>query len=85
MLNICALAPAFILGRLNKVDAFEKGAKVLLVTTEGGSITLRTSEEGGGSYGHHASKVSAESPELWMGADDGCWSDRLQVIWSASC
>lgn len=60
MVNICALAPAFILARLDKMDAIKEGAKVLLVTTEGGSITLRTNEEGGGNYGHHASKVKVE-------------------------
>lgn len=58
MLAICALAPAFILSRLNEVHALEEGGKVILVTTEGGSVTLRTSAEGGGNYGHHASKVS---------------------------
>ncbi|ORY76889.1 hypothetical protein BCR35DRAFT_305639 [Leucosporidium creatinivorum] len=59
MLNICALAPAFILGRLNALNALKEGVRVLLITTEGGSVTLRTSEEGGGNYGHHASKAAA--------------------------
>ena len=34
-------------------------SKCILITSEGGSISLRTREEGGGAYGHHASKAAA--------------------------
>jgi len=34
-------------------------AKVALLTSEGGSITLRTEGEGGGMFGHHGSKAAA--------------------------
>lgn len=34
------------------------GAKIVLVSSEAGSITLRHEEEGGGNYGHHASKAA---------------------------
>lgn len=30
----------------------------MLITTEGGSIALRTKEEGGGNFGHHGSKAA---------------------------
>ncbi|RQM06654.1 hypothetical protein DH86_00001275, partial [Scytalidium sp. 3C] len=35
-----------------------KGSKVVLVSSESGSITLRHEQEGGGNYGHHASKAA---------------------------
>ncbi|SGY25616.1 BQ5605_C018g08648 [Microbotryum silenes-dioicae] len=59
MFQICAIAPAFIVGELVKQGSIRQGGKVVLVTTEGGSIRLRTREEGGGNYGHHASKAAA--------------------------
>ncbi|KAM0751129.1 oxidoreductase [Meredithblackwellia eburnea MCA 4105] len=59
MYTAVSIAPAFIAARLSKIKAFAPGAKLLLITTEGGSIALRTSEEGGGNYGHHASKAAA--------------------------
>ena len=34
-------------------------AKVVILTSEGGSITLRTEGEGGGMFGHHGSKAAA--------------------------
>lgn len=40
-------------------NSFAPDAKLILITTEGGSITLRTKEEGGGNYGHHGSKAAA--------------------------
>ena len=42
-----------------KSNSLAPNGKVALITTEGGSIALRTKEEGGGNYGHHASKAAA--------------------------
>jgi hypothetical protein len=42
-----------------KSNSFAPNANFILVTTEGGSITLRTKEEGGGNFGHHGSKAAA--------------------------
>lgn len=42
-----------------KAKSFSPSAKVVLITTEGGSIALRTKEEGGGNFGHHGSKAAA--------------------------
>ncbi|KAJ6166971.1 hypothetical protein N7470_002418 [Penicillium chermesinum] len=39
-------------------NRLEHGSKVILVSSESGSITLRHEEEGGGNYGHHASKAA---------------------------
>lgn len=33
-----------------------KNGKIILVSSESGSITLRHEKEGGGNYAHHASK-----------------------------
>lgn len=48
----------FIVAALAKADAFAPDAKVVLISSEGGSIALRTSDEGGGMHGHHASKAA---------------------------
>lgn len=42
-----------------KSSSFLLSAKFILITTEGGSIALRTREEGGGQFGHHGSKAAA--------------------------
>ena len=34
------------------------GSKIGMITSEGGSIGLRTEKEGGGNYGHHMSKCA---------------------------
>jgi len=40
-------------------SALAPDAKVILLTSEGGSIGLRTEGEGGGMFGHHGSKAAA--------------------------
>ena len=58
MYTIGAIGPVFIVHHLVKAGLLEKGSKIILVSSEGGSITLRTESEGGGMYGHHASKTA---------------------------
>lgn len=58
MYATCALAPPFLAARLAAGHNFAPGAKLLIVTTEGGSIALRTADEGGGNWGHHGSKAA---------------------------
>ena len=58
MYATCALAPPFLAAQLLAGHNFAPGAKLLLVTTEGGSLALRTADEGGGNYAHHASKAA---------------------------
>jgi hypothetical protein len=41
-----------------KADLLPSGSKFILISTEGGSIQLRTKEEGGGNYAHHGSKAA---------------------------
>ncbi len=52
MYSTCALAPPFLAAKLVAGNNFAPGAKFLLVTTEGGSVSLRTSDEGGSNFGH---------------------------------
>lgn len=53
-----AVGPVFVVHHLVKAGLLEKGSKVILVSSESGSITLRHEKEGGGNYGHHASKAA---------------------------
>ncbi|TFK22151.1 oxidoreductase [Coprinopsis marcescibilis] len=59
MYKVVAIAPVFLAHHLHKANLFSNPSKLVLITTEGGSISLRTQEEGGGNYGHHGSKAAA--------------------------
>ena len=59
MYSTSAIGPVFIVHHLYKAGALKKGSKVILISSESGSITLRHSSEGGGNYGHHASKAAS--------------------------
>ena len=56
MYTISSVAPVFLVHHLVKAGLVTKGGKIVLVSSESGSITLRHETEGGGNYGHHASK-----------------------------
>ncbi|KAL8797175.1 MAG: hypothetical protein Q9195_000642 [Heterodermia aff. obscurata] len=53
-----AIGPVFIVHHLVKAGLMAKDSKIVLVSSESGSITLRHESEGGGNYGHHASKAA---------------------------
>lgn len=53
-----AVGPVFIVHHLVKAGLLSNGSKIILVSSESGSITLRHESEGGGNYGHHASKTA---------------------------
>jgi short-subunit dehydrogenase len=59
MYTISAISPVFIVHHLVKAGFLDKGSKVIIVSSESGSITLRHEKEGGGNYGHHASKAAS--------------------------
>jgi NAD(P)-dependent dehydrogenase (short-subunit alcohol dehydrogenase family) len=46
----------FVIHHLVKGDLLAEGSKIILVSSESGSIKLRHESEGGGNYAHHASK-----------------------------
>lgn len=58
MMEICAFAPLRITQVLIKSNKLVRGSKIGMITSEGGSIGLRTVAEGGGNYGHHMSKCA---------------------------
>lgn len=58
MMEICAFAPLRITQCLVKSGALQAGGKIGMITSEGGSIGLRTEREGGANYGHHMSKCA---------------------------
>jgi len=59
MYTISAISPVFVVHHLVKAGFLENGSKVIIVSSESGSITLRHEKEGGGNYGHHASKAAS--------------------------
>ncbi|MCJ1414235.1 hypothetical protein MMC32_000561 [Xylographa parallela] len=59
MYTTSAIGPVFLVHHLVQSGAVVKGAKIILVSSESGSITLRHESEGGGNYGHHASKAAS--------------------------
>ncbi|KAJ7247397.1 oxidoreductase [Mycena haematopus] len=63
MYTTCAVGPLFAVQALvaagkikTNLGVGESGGKVVLVSSESGSIGLRHMKEGGGNYAHHASK-----------------------------
>ncbi|CAG7917730.1 unnamed protein product [Penicillium olsonii] len=58
MYTTSAIGPVFVVHSLVKAGLLDQGSKVILVSSEGGSITLRHEKEGGGNFGHHASKAA---------------------------
>jgi len=59
MYTTSAIAPPFIVRSLYKAKLLTSGSRVVIVSSESGSITLRHETEGGGNYGHHASKAAS--------------------------
>jgi len=58
MYKTSAMGPVFLVHNLVKAGLLKKGSKIILVSSESGSLTLRHESEGGGNFGHHASKAA---------------------------
>ncbi|KAK4684234.1 hypothetical protein P7C73_g5959, partial [Tremellales sp. Uapishka_1] len=56
--KICSVAPVMVIEKLVTSSSLAPNAKVAMLTSEAGSITLRTESEGGSSYGHHGCKAA---------------------------
>lgn len=60
MIDICAVGPLRITTGLMTAGLLKSGAKVAMITSQGGSIDWRTVQNPeGGDYGHHMSKAAA--------------------------
>ncbi|KAK4049852.1 hypothetical protein OIV83_003908 [Microbotryomycetes sp. JL201] len=69
MYTVCALSPIVIASSLVKAKALSNHAKWIMVTSEGGSIRLRTADEGGGNFGHHVSKAASNMAGKMLSID----------------
>ncbi|WVQ86241.1 hypothetical protein IAT38_008409 [Cryptococcus sp. DSM 104549] len=69
MYTICSIAPVFVVQELLMSSSLAPSAKIILLTSEGGSIGLRTEGEGGGMYGHHGSKAAGNMVGHLLGYD----------------
>jgi len=58
MYTTSSIAPPFLVHALSTARYLPPNSKILLVSSESGSITLRHEKEGGGNYAHHASKTA---------------------------
>ena len=58
MYTISSIAPVFIVQELVRSSNLGNGSKIVLVSSESGSISLRHEQEGGGNFGHHGSKAA---------------------------
>lgn len=58
MYTLSSIAPIFVVQELVKSSILSKDGKIVLVSSESGSITLRHEQEGGGNFGHHGSKAA---------------------------
>jgi NAD(P)-dependent dehydrogenase (short-subunit alcohol dehydrogenase family) len=69
MYTTSAVGPVFVVQNLVKAGFLVESSKVILVSSESGSITLRHEKEGGGNYGHHASKSALNMVGKLLGLD----------------
>ncbi|TVY14184.1 putative oxidoreductase [Lachnellula arida] len=58
MYTTSSISPPFIIHSLTRAKLLPTGSKIVLVSSESGSIALRHDKEGGGNYAHHASKAA---------------------------
>jgi NAD(P)-dependent dehydrogenase (short-subunit alcohol dehydrogenase family) len=58
MYTTSSIAVPFLVHSLHKSKHLQSGSKIVLVSSESGSIGLRHEKEGGGNYAHHASKAA---------------------------
>ena len=60
MYRTCAIGPTILVTTLanHSNTLLDDKSKVIFVSSESGSIALRHESEGGGNYGHHASKTA---------------------------
>ena len=60
MIDICALGPLRVSASLFNGGLLKEGSKVAMITSQGGSVGWRTTQNPtGGDYGHHMSKSAA--------------------------
>ena len=59
-IDICACGPLRVAASLVHGDLLKEGSKIVMITSQGGSVEWRTTQNPTGhDYGHHASKAAA--------------------------
>eukprot|EP00527_Entomoneis_sp_CCMP2396_P004843 CAMPEP_0198141228 /NCGR_PEP_ID=MMETSP1443-20131203/4253_1 /TAXON_ID=186043 /ORGANISM="Entomoneis sp., Strain CCMP2396" /LENGTH=277 /DNA_ID=CAMNT_0043803899 /DNA_START=221 /DNA_END=1054 /DNA_ORIENTATION=+ len=59
-IDICACGPLRVSASLIKGGLIKEGSKIIMITSQGGSVTWRTTQNPDGKdYGHHMSKAAA--------------------------
>jgi NAD(P)-dependent dehydrogenase (short-subunit alcohol dehydrogenase family) len=75
MYTTCAVGPVFVVQALVRAGKVRTGigagggGKIVLVSSESGSIALRHASEGGGNYAHHASKSALNMVGMLLSLD----------------
>ncbi|PVH92314.1 NAD(P)-binding protein [Periconia macrospinosa] len=71
MYKTCVIGPTILVTALanHSSSLLDSNSKVILVSSESGSITLRHESEGGGNYGHHASKTALNMSSKLLSLD----------------
>lgn len=60
MIDICALGPLRVSANMFNEGLLKEGSSIAMITSQGGSISWRTTQNPeGGDYGHHMSKAAA--------------------------
>lgn len=60
MIDICAVGPLRVSANLFQNGLLKEGSVIAMITSQGGSISWRTTQNpNGGDYGHHMSKAAA--------------------------
>lgn len=70
-INICAVGPLRVSAAFLNNDLLQKGSKIIMITSQGGSVAWRTTQNPKGhDYGHH---VSSMFLRVWYySLVDGC-------------
>jgi NAD(P)-dependent dehydrogenase (short-subunit alcohol dehydrogenase family) len=79
MIDICALGPLRVTAAIKNAGLFsKKDCKIIMITSQGGSVSWRTTQNpGGGDYGHHMSKSAANMMGMLVAQE--VRSDGIQV------
>jgi len=67
MIDICALGPLRVSANLYNNGLLKEGSSIAMITSQGGSISWRTTQNPtGGDYGHHMSKAAANMMSMLL-------------------
>jgi hypothetical protein len=66
-IDICACGPLRVTAALINAGLMKEGSKVIMITSQGGSVSWRTVQNPqGGDYGHHVRTIIVGCMSLWM-------------------